>query len=255
MAEFFFQIKGKAGPDAYSMGNWAWPPIWSDKVEAVDYHDAKNKIDEMYGKKFPSRVLKKDLDANEFLLSITPMDRADSYMLRMFEVQKCKCCDIEFKVIQKYQIGNPGGGMSYCSSECQRSHNEIEYYRNKEEGNGIHVPVIYRIHNKVANKSYIGKTKQAFTFRWYQHIFQPKSDTKFYSEIEKTKITDWIFEVVEIIKMPEHIKTREEMDRHILERETFYMKQFDSVRNGYNTAHSISDTNNQSVSPKLQFEE
>lgn len=190
MPEFFFQIKGKSGPDAYSMGNWAWPPIWSDKVDALDHDDAKRKIEEMYGKKFPLRVLKKDLDSNDFLLSITMITEHDSYFKRMFDVQECKCCGIKFRVIQNYQIGNPGGGMAYCSKECQRSHNEIEYYRNKEEGNGIHVPVIYRIHNKTTNKSYVGKTKQAFTFRWYQHIFQPKADTKFYSEIEKTKITD-----------------------------------------------------------------
>lgn len=54
--------------------------------------------------------------------------------------------------------------------------------------------------------------------------------------------------------MPENIKMREEMDRHILERETFYMKQFDSVKNGYNSGYSISDANNKSISPELTFE-
>lgn len=253
MPEFFFQIKGKAGPDAYSMGNWAWPPIWSDRIEADDYDSAKAKIDSMYGRKFPLRVLSKDLDSNEFLLSITPMDRAEGYTKRMFEVVTCKSCGKTFRTIEKYQVGSPGGGMNYCSNECQRSHNEIEYYRNREDGNGVHVPVIYRIHNKTTDKSYVGKTKQAFTFRWYQHFFQAKTDSKFYEEVQKSKITDWIFEVVEIIEMPDGIKIREEMDRHILERETFHMKRFDSVRNGYNTAYSISDANNKSISPELEL--
>lgn len=278
MPEFYFQIKGKKydkpektesdsdsedlsstssyGYGGWGSGNWSFPPIWSDMVEAKDRKEAHKKIEEMYEKKFLTRILKNDLDSNEFLLVIKEIAEDDHYTRSLFAVNECQQCQQKFKVIEKYHINKPGGGSTFCSSECGQKFNEAERIKKRSEptdniSEGIHNPVIYRIFNKITNKSYIGKTKQAFTFRWYLHFFQYKKDTKFYTAIENSNVTDWTFEVIESIVIPEKV---EDDERYILERETFWINHYDSVRNGYNSVKSVSDANNKLICPEIEFE-
>jgi len=280
--EFYFQIKGKkhdkpeksdseventesdssssyGGWSNYGSGNWSWPPIWSDMVVADNRKEAHKMIEEMYDKKFLTRVLRKDLDSNEFLLVIKELKEDDHYTRSLFDVNECKQCHKKFKVIEKYQLNKPSGGTMFCCYECGKEFDEIERLKKYSEPTdnisaGIHNPVIYRINNKITGMSYIGKTRQAFTFRWYQHFFQFKKDTKFYTAIEKSNVTDWIFEVVETIVCPEILKTYEDVDTYILERETFWINHYDSVRKGYNSVKSVSDANNKLICPEIEFE-
>lgn len=246
MPEFLFQIKGKRGDETMGhwggSSNWSFPPIWQDKIEANDVADAKLKIEELYGRKFPLRVLKKDLESNEFLLNITPINEYNYYIQKYFDINECKNCQSKFKLIEKYQIGNEGGGYDYCSSKCgkefrEKGFNILEY----REGNAIHDYVIYKITNRETGMCYIGQTKQAFTFRWYQHFYQ-SNDVKFHEAIKSSPITAWTFEVIEVIDIPEEIKHDKAAIRNLVNaKETEYIRKFNCIQNGYNSVKSKDD--------------
>ena len=230
MKEWIYQIKGKETGSGF--GNWSWPPLASDMVVAPDRKTAKAMIEEEYGRTFPTRVLQADLDSNEFLLSLKEIKADDHFTRRLFEVTLCKHCDKPFKTIEKYRFGNPGGGSDYCSTECSKAH-AVENGDYFSEVWRSTPPVIYRITNKATGQCYIGKTRQVFTLRWYQHFFQG-CDTKFHRAIKDTSITDWIFEVIEIVNVPSQLSLAES-DAFISEREKHHIAAHSSVVNGYNT--------------------
>lgn len=234
--EFFYQIKGKHsnGEESAFGSAWVFPPVFSGKVEAENKKDAHKIINEEYGKQFPLRVLKKDLDSNEFLLSIEPLNK---HQERLFELKTCERCNNEFRIIDKYNDHNcKNKGDKYCSQECQNEDREIAAYMHSQNTNltGSSNPVIYKITHKSSGKCYIGKTTQVFTLRWYQHFFQ-SGDNKFHLEIKSSKVTDWNFEVIEYIVIPEHFKTSKEIDQLIIERERYYIILFDAIDNGFNS--------------------
>lgn len=238
---YYYQIKGKSNGDETgfygSTQNWVFPPIFSGKVEALDKKQAKIIIEEKYSKQFPLRVLSKDLDSNEFLLSIEEI-KEGSRLEKLFEQQNCKLCNSTFYVIDKYNNSNETNkGFDFCSQQCSIEDNKLRQIRYNEENvmNGIHVPVIYKITNKITGLCYIGKTTQAFTFRWYQHFFQSGGTSKFHEEIKKYEATDWIFEVQEIIKITQEFKKIDDANKYILERESYWISFYDSVNNGYNS--------------------
>lgn len=242
MKEFYYQIKGKNNPeDPYSYGKWQFPPIWSDKVSAKNKKEAKKKIDEEYGRVFPLRVLTKDLDSAEFLLSIKEIKKDDHHTKRLFEVHECKQCGKEFKVIEKYQQNSNYKGPVYCSDECKATGYELERMQNHEDWQTSEflikrnrLPVIYKITNKATGKSYVGKTTQIFTFRWYQHFFC-STGTKFHEEIKNTQLTDWKFEILEQIDLPIQIKDMGTCNKFILERERKWINELNTIKEGYNS--------------------
>jgi len=233
MTEFFYHIKGKDENAAF--GNWGWPPIFAGKVEAHDRSEAKALLEEEYGRTFPTRVMAKDLASNEFLLSIKEIKANDHYTRRLFEVQTCGYCNCQFTVIEKYTINEPGGGFEFCSSECARMKRAESDFIFGNETWRDSPPVIYRITNKATGQCYIGKTRQAFTLRWYQHFFQAK-DTKFHKAIKMTQITEWTFEVIEVVTLPNtsHISAAD-LDAYLTEREAYHIAMHQSAVTGYNT--------------------
>lgn len=105
---------------------------------------------------------------------------------------------------------------------------------NNYDFNGVHNAVIYRIWNKNSGKSYIGKTTQAFTLRWYQHVFQSKG-TKFHEELRNSKLSDWAFEVVEEFDFKcGHCES--ESAKILSEREQYWIEKYNAVKDGLNTA-------------------
>ncbi len=232
--EFYYQIKGKEGKDSdmgYSYSNWSFPPIFSGKVLAENKKEAKKIIEEEYNKKFPLRVLSKDLDNNEFLLKITDMD-TNPFLKELFIEKECKECKNKFRRIDLYNDANVRyKGIEYCSDSCkdkayEKTKFEISDSMFNEAGN---VPVIYKITNTKTNMCYIGQTVQSFTLRWWQHIKWGQSDCKFHKAMQNSKLTDWIFEVIDVPKSKEELN----------EKEAYYIKKFDSINKGYNTVKLI----------------
>lgn len=262
MKEFYYQIKGKRDENDHNgLSRWMFPPIFSGKVEAENRDEAKKFIEEKYNKNFPLKVLKKDLDSNEFLLSIEEI-KEGSHIGRLFEKQICKHCNNTFYVIDKYNDKNClNKGFEFCSDECKIEYNEIKKYMFNDRQNLLYeinniekidenieidniiekhldnkktIPIIYKITNKATNLSYIGKTIQIFTLRWYQHFYQ-KGNCKFHNAIKNSNLIDWNFEIIEIVKIPKNAKTINEIDTIILERERYWINYYNTINEGYNT--------------------
>ncbi len=237
--EFYYQIKGKKGDQDQSSSNWAFPPIFSGKVVAENRIEARKLIDEQYQKTFPTRVLNKDIESNDFLLSMEEI-KPDGHIKRLFEPQECVRCKNTFYVIDKYNDLNEScKNFMYCSSTCSdldkqysqaiRDTYDLAYGKTK--------PVIYKITNKITSKVYIGKTSQIFTLRWYQHFFQTGSN-KFHDEIKKSKLDDWQFEIIEVVEFPDVIKESKDfktLETYIFQRERHWIDHFNSIEEGYNS--------------------
>ena len=81
---------------------------------------------------------------------------------------------------------------------------------------------IYKITNKVNDKSYIGQTRYTVEFRWRQHIHK-KDNTYFHNALHKYGVENFV------------IKTLEECDVEKLnEREIFYIAKYNTFKDGYN---------------------
>lgn len=85
---------------------------------------------------------------------------------------------------------------------------------------------IYKITNKINNKSYIGKTSHLNPLkRWEEHLKDSKKKLKskrpLYSAINKYGEDNFIFEIIEETNIPE-------------EREVFYINFYKTYKTGYN---------------------
>ena len=83
--------------------------------------------------------------------------------------------------------------------------------------------IIYKITNKVNNKSYIGQTRYTLEFRWRQHL-NSKDNCYFHKAIKKYGSENFSVEVLE------------ECDFKDLDsREIYYIAKYDTFKNGYNS--------------------
>lgn len=234
MPDFLFQIKGKNEQRA-----WLWPPLWTDKVTASDAKQARLMVEEQFGIKMPGRVMRKDIETQTILLIIKEIKPEDTYTLAMWDKHQCKLCAKEYTLVERYQLGYNGGGQEFCSYKCSKEYNTVASYVEafNQSGNGKHPPVIYKVTNKINGMCYIGKTMQAFTFRWYQHFFQGRT-SKFHKAIKTYAYTDWTFEVIEIVQLPSDTKNISTMNDFIFSREMHWINHYDSIKNGYNSVNS-----------------
>lgn len=223
--EFYYQIKGKN-----ANGDWCWPPLYSGRVDADNNKEARKLLEDEYGMKLPGGKLKKEADTQQMLLTIIEMR---PYLRDRFDTKACKQCGKEYTINEKYLI-NAGGQQDFCSSDCTTDYKNSEAieYNVNFDFNGIHEPVIYKITSKTTGKCYIGKTTQAFTLRWYQHFYQG-CGTKFHAAIKELGLQDWTFEVIEIVQC-----SKMEIKDRILERESYWIKHYNSIENGYNSVIS-----------------
>jgi hypothetical protein len=132
-----------------------------------------------------------------------------------------------------YKNGNDVISDPQCYEKWKR-----EYFK---ENNGLEISddlnfintdslnYIYKITEKSTNKSYIGKTRNAPFFRWWNHLKHSSSPFGLY--LRKSKLSDWTFEVLE--ELPHNIE-----DSKVFEIESKYILQFDSINNGYNSVIS-----------------
>jgi hypothetical protein len=240
MAFFYYQIKGKSPDTSESFGNWTWPPLFSGKVEAANKKAAKILVDAEYGRKFPQRVLLKDLNTQPFLLHLREIKEGDKRTLRLFETLPCIECSATFRIIDKYNDQHEfNKGAEFCSNACAQEHrnrNRVDtsaFEHNGRHGSGY----IYKVTQISTNQSYIGKTCQAFTLRWYQHFFQ-SGDTAFHRAIKSSKVTDWGFSVLEIVQ----VSRGTDVDKFIAEREKHWITHFNTLNDGLNSVTPIKDT-------------
>lgn len=140
------------------------------------------------------------------------------------------------------------GGKLFCASDddhCLNQHKK-EHYKDVEYPDNEHYVrkdspnYIYKITEKETGKCYIGKTRNAPFFRWWNHLTHSSSPFGIY--LRSTKLSDWIFEVLEI-------HPAETEDTVIFRIESEYINKYDSINNGFNTLIS-----NKSVIPTQNYQ-
>lgn len=245
MPQFYYQIKGQRPGTEYADAEWAWPPIFSGLVEANDRKDAKGQIEEEYGRKFPQRVLKKDMADHAYLLHIRELGPDDDYLMRRFRDTPCKECGVSFKLIDKYNDPYADHrGPDYCSNSCASAGKlrDVQEFRLANEGK---LPaVIYQVRQKSTGMVYVGQTIRPFTLRWWQHLTNP-SDCKFHEALKTNPVTDWEFSVLEVVAYPSDCPNK---TAYLTDRERHWIETLNSVSAGYNTVRPTGISPQQSLS-------
>jgi len=124
-----------------------------------------------------------------------------------------------------------GADKLFCGFDCFEKYKQKHfkdltmfegenYYVKKESPN-----YIYKITEKLTNRCYIGKTRNEPFFRWWNHL--SKSSSPFGLYLRKTKLSEWTFEVIEVL--PSNIE-----DKQVFEIESKYIVEFDAINNGFN---------------------
>lgn len=244
--EFYFDIKARRHDttDISGYDKWIWPPVWSGRVESTDRYEARHVIEDEYNRKF---IMKEGTQTKEepFLLSIKPMT---DYLRKRFELKKCEICGTEYTLNDAYNTGSNG---RFCSIECSEIYNVNRNGNYGTEYNPFYSnlvitpPVIYKVTNKITGMVYVGKSTQSVTLRWWQHIRSGISSkgvigvSKFYKAMSESELTDWTYEMIEVIIFPDNCQSTSDRNRYILERETYWIQELNSIRNGYNSVESI----------------
>lgn len=148
----------------------------------------------------------------------------------------------------RYTRKPPFQDLLFCDNgdRCLNDYKE-EYYKDVElPDDEYHVKsdslnYIYKCTEKSTGKSYVGKTRNAPFFRWWNHLTHSSSPFGMY--LRTTKLSDWTFEVLE--ELPSNVK-----DSEVLRIESEYILKYDCLNNGFNSIIS-----NKKAVPKDQQQE
>lgn len=145
----------------------------------------------------------------------------------------------ENKYVSRPRVSERLFGLSVMF--CRNDHDTcLEAYK-KEKYSNVEFPddtnfikkdspnYIYKCTEKATGKCYIGKTRNAPFFRWWNHLTHSGSPFGMY--LRQTKLSDWLFEVLE--ELP-----AETPDSEVFRIESEYIVRFDSISNGFNSVIS-----------------
>lgn len=130
-----------------------------------------------------------------------------------------------------------GDGLMFCRSDddiCLENYKREKYKHVELPDDESYIKsdspnYIYKCTEKKTGKCYIGKTRNAPFFRWWNHLTHSSSPFGLY--LRQTKLSDWTFEVLE--ELPANIP-----DEELSKIESKYIIVFDSINNGFNSVIS-----------------
>ncbi len=209
-------------------------------IEAKDKNEVKQILLIKYPQFFQNgKVYEKETkdQAQFFYVVIFPLYEWEKKQIEEGEWVCASCGQVhENKYISKPKIDERlfGSDKLFCRSEddiCMQNYMKDKYkniefpddpsYIKKDSPN-----YIYKCTEKATGKSYIGKTRNAPFFRWWNHLTHSSSPFGIY--LRQTKLSDWIFEVLE--ELPANIA-----DSEVFKVESEYIQKFDSINNGFNS--------------------
>lgn len=121
----------------------------------------------------------------------------------------------------------------FCLNEYKKSHfSNVEFPDDEIFIRKDSLNYIYKITEKKTGKCYVGKTRNEPFFRWWNHLKHSTSPFGVY--LRSTLLSEWVFEVIEIL--PADIR-----DSEVFKIESQYIKQYDSINNGFNSVISSKD--------------
>lgn len=220
-------------------------------IEAEDKSEVKKILLEKYPQFFQNgKVYEKETkdQAQFFYVVIFPLYQHEINLIEEGS-WKCDYCGHvhENKYISRPIVSKKFEGKIFCGSDYNTGNDIIEapdcYEKWKREVmfknydlpddlnyiNVYSLNYIYKCTEKSTGKSYIGKTRNAPFFRWWNHLTHSSSPFGLY--LRQTKLSEWTFEVLE--ELPSNVS-----DSEIFRIESEYIKMFDSINNGFNSVIS-----------------
>lgn len=196
--KYFYRIKTPTATESGYGEEWNWKPFDIGYIEAPSKAEAKKLLEEQFGVSMCQRSKRDDIGTkNVFMVQLyEPNDYYDKLWNAEHTCEVCGTAYTKLLRDKAHDFAYIKGEV--CSELCEdkASKARTESINAMFDFNGIHNAVIYRIWHKETQQSYIGKTTQAFTLRWYQHFYQSKN-TKFHEAIQNSRLIDWSFEIVE----------------------------------------------------------
>lgn len=213
-------------------------------IEAVDKVDVKNQLLLEYPQFFQNgKIYEKETkdEAQFFYVVIYPL-----YNYEIEEINKgewvCASCG---QVHENRYISKPrysklfGDDVLFCRGGddgelClfnykKEAYKHIEFPDDENYIKKDNPIYIYKCTEKSTSKCYIGKTRNAPFFRWWNHLTH--SISPFGKHLRTTKLSDWTFEVLEELPF-------ETPASDVFKIESDYIIKFDSINNGYNSVIS-----------------
>jgi len=220
--------------------------VFEPLIEAEDKQEVESILAKKYPQFFPeSKVYYRDMkdEAQFFYVQIFPLKQHEIAKINQGEWTCSYCGQIhENRYISKPITTSKFHNVIFCGQGDIRDitlkgHSCYELWK-EERLREIETPddlrfikrdspnYIYKCTEKSTGKCYIGKTRNAPFFRWWHHLAH--SNSPFGKYIRTTKLSDWVFEVLE--ELPCDIS-----DANLLKIESEYMLKFDSISNGFNS--------------------
>lgn len=212
-------------------------------IEAKDKVEVKKYLLDKYPQFFQNgKVYEKETKdkAQFFYVVIFPLYEWEKRLIEEGEWVCSGCGQVhENKYISKPRRNERlfGADVMFCKSEediCLERYKKDKYKNIDFPDDEYHVRVdspnyIYKCTEKATGKCYIGKTRNAPFFRWWNHLTHSSSPFGLY--LRQTKLSDWVFEVLE--ELPSNTP-----DSEIFRIESEYMAKFNSIENGFNSVVS-----------------
>jgi len=213
--------------------------IVRELIRAVDKADVKAQLLLMHPQFFQNgKVYEKETKdtAQFFYVVIYPLWNHELDLIKEGEWTCSYCNQIHENkyVVRPKTKPNLFPEMMFCPSDDDHCLSEYKkaYYTNIDlPDDEIYVKkdspnYIYKITEKSTNKCYVGKTRNAPFFRWWNHLAHSSSPFGIY--LRTTKLSDWTFEVLDMLPA-------ETKDTDVFALESKYIQQFDAIFNGYNS--------------------
>jgi len=218
-------------------------------IEAKDKNEVKQILLEKYPQFFPNaKVYEKETKndkAQFFYVVIFPLYQHEIDLIKKGE-WKCDYCGHthENRYISRPLISKKYDGKIFCGSDYKTGNDIVsepdcyEKWKKEVAFKDVDLPddlnyinidslnYIYKITEKLTGKCYIGKTRNAPFFRWWNHL--KHSNSQFGTYLRTTKLSDWTFEVLE--ELPSNIS-----DVEVFKVESKYINEFNSINNGFNS--------------------
>jgi len=212
-------------------------------IEASDKAEVKKILLEMYPQFFQSgKVYEKETKdiAQFFYVVIFPLYEWENDLINQGAWSCSSCGHIhENKYVSKPRLNSRlfGEDIMFCRSDddhCMNEYKKFKFAGIELQDNYNYITTespnyIYKCTEKSTGKSYIGKTRNAPFFRWWNHLTHSNSPFGLY--LRSTKLSEWTFEVLEILPP-------ETNDTDVFRIESDYILKFNSINNGYNSVIS-----------------
>lgn len=256
-------VKSLAANDTYTGGFDTVDVVREPLIRAKDKDEVKRYLLSKYPQFFQNgKIYERETKdtAQFFYVVIFPL--YDHEILDIKEGQWI--CDYCGHVHQNRYLSRPltsrkFEGRMFCGSDYKTGNDIVEatcyekwkkevYFKNTDLPDNLayinenSLNYIYKCTEKSSGKCYIGKTRNAPFFRWWNHLNH--SNSPFGQYLRSTKLSDWTFEVLE--ELPSDIE-----DTDIFRIESEYIVKFDSINNGYNSL--ISNRNAIPPTPSSQL--